>query len=397
MVLPLFAASLAAYPVYSLINPGVAPQAAAPAKKYLSPLDPYVSFRLCADSLLKVRRENNKLVGGLPDGGRIDFTIDSELQDRVTEVMTRSRVPFGVFVALEPKTGRVLAMAGHSEIDPGWESRCSFDLYPMASLFKIVTAAAAFEQRKMEPESLVAFRGKFTSENPRYWEVARKGNQQVTLAYAMGKSINPVFGRIASDYVGRDPMMSMVSRFGFNQTLFPNTPVMPSKALPPENERELAKMGAGLGREVLISPLHAAAVMGAIANNGVMMLPVLADRISNGRGETILGEHSLPIRKVVEPEIAKQIEKSLSLTVNSGTSRKAFYDRRGRRKLAEVEIAAKTGSISGKNPEGHYSWFAAYAPAKDPQIALVALVINRDKWKIKASQLGEQALEEFFR
>jgi cell division protein FtsI/penicillin-binding protein 2 len=86
----------------------------------------------------------------------------------------------------------------------------------------------------------------------------------------------------------------------------------------------------------------------------------------------------------------------LSSTVLTGTSRKAFHDRRGRPRL-DVSIAAKTGSINGTDPKGHYSWFAAFAPIQNPRIALVALVINPDKWKIKAPQVGEQALEEFFR
>ena len=87
----------------------------------------------------------------------------------------------------------------------------------------------------------------------------------------------------------------------------------------------------------------------------------------------------------------------LSTTVSTGTSRKVFHDRRGRPKLADIDIAAKTGTIDGKDPAGHYSWFAAYAPINDPQIALVALIINQEKWKIKASYVGEQALEAFFK
>jgi cell division protein FtsI/penicillin-binding protein 2 len=87
----------------------------------------------------------------------------------------------------------------------------------------------------------------------------------------------------------------------------------------------------------------------------------------------------------------------LSSTVSTGTSRKTFHDRRGRPKLASVNIAAKTGTIDGKDPAGHYSWFAAYAPIDDPKIALVALIINQAKWKIKAAYVGEQALEAFFK
>ncbi|NVN93543.1 MAG: penicillin-binding protein, partial [Desulfuromonadales bacterium] len=64
--------------------------------------------------------------------------------------------------------------------------------------------------------------------------------------------------------------------------------------------------------------------------------------------------------------------------------------------LLGVDVCAKTGSIDGTDPQGHYSWFAAFAPAKNPRIALVALVINQARWKIKSSQVGEQALEEFF-
>ena len=67
------------------------------------------------------------------------------------------------------------------------------------------------------------------------------------------------------------------------------------------------------------------------------------------------------------------------------------------RLFAGVDIAAKTGSIDGKDPSGQYSWFAAYAPMEDPQIALIALVVNQGKWNVKAANVGEKALEAFFR
>jgi cell division protein FtsI/penicillin-binding protein 2 len=102
------------------------------------------------------------------------------------------------------------------------------------------------------------------------------------------------------------------------------------------------------------------------------------------------------LRRLVSPETAAALTRMLSSTVVSGTSRRAFHDRRGRPILAGIDIAAKTGSINGTDPRGHYSWFAAYAPAHAPRIALAALVINQDKWKIKSAQVGERALEEFF-
>jgi cell division protein FtsI/penicillin-binding protein 2 len=326
------------------------------------------------------------------------LTIHPELQGRVVKVMEQYQVPYGAFVAVEPKTGRVLALAGHSTVNPAWADTSFFNLYPMASLFKIVTAAAALEQKKVLPDTVFEFRGRSYSENPKYWSVkSGRGNQQMPLSLAMGKSINPVFGRLASDVVGKDSMMSYAEKFGFNQTLFPDVPVTPSKAQAPRDDLELKLMGAGLGREVKISPLHAALVIAAIANGGTMMTPLLAEEIKSGDGSSLFSEKPVPARRLVSSETARQLATMLSTTVNTGTSRKAFHDRRGRPKLASVNICAKTGSINGKDPEGSYSWFAAYAPAEDPKIALVALVINQDKWKIKASFLGEQALEAFFK
>jgi peptidoglycan glycosyltransferase len=128
-----------------------------------------------------------------------------------------------------------------------------------------------------------------------------------------------------------------------------------------------------------------------------MMVPSLAREIKNGKGETIYSQTPQTARRMVTPETAAQLAKMLSSTVSTGTSRRAFHDRRGRPKFADITIAAKTGTIDGKEPAGHYSWFAAYAPIHDPQIALVALIINQEKWKIKASYVGEQALEAYFK
>jgi cell division protein FtsI/penicillin-binding protein 2 len=137
--------------------------------------------------------------------------------------------------------------------------------------------------------------------------------------------------------------------------------------------------------------------MGAIANQGRMMVPTLTDKVVDAAGGQKEGHTPRELRRLVSPETAAFLTQMLSNTVTRGTSRRAFHDRRGRPMLAGIDIAAKTGSIDGTDPKGHYSWFAAYAPAHEPRIALVALVINQDRWKIKSSQVGEQALEEFFK
>jgi len=330
-------------------------------------------------------------------GDTLHYSIRLGLQKRVYDFMAANKVPYGVFVAIEPDTGRILAMTSYSSISPGWQPNSFFDLYPMASLFKIITASAALENKKINPNTIVEFRGNSWSENPRYWDISPRGrNNKMDLTLAMGKSINPVYGRVAADIAGKASVMKSVEQFGFNQTLLPGTPAKESRADEPASNHGLMRMGAGLDHDVKISPLHAAVIMAAIANHGIMMQPALTDRVIDNLGNIRENHSPRNIRQLVSPETASSLTRMLSTTVTSGTSRRAFHDRRGR-PLLNVDIAAKTGSINGTDPRGHHSWFAAYAPANNPKIALVALVINQDKWKIKSAHVGEQALAEFFK
>lgn len=339
--------------------------------------------------------------GGLsavtPEGVRVNYTLHGGLQKRVHDYLAQYQVPYAVFVAIEPASGRILGMTSHSSIDPGWARDSFYGLYPMASLFKIITASAALESRKISPQTVVEFRGGSYSENPRYWEASPRGkNNRMDVTFAMGKSINPVYGLLAHEVAGRSSIMACLDRFGFNQHLVPGIPVKTSQAAEPGSDHALMRMGAGLDHDVKISPIHAALIMSAIANNGKMMAPALTQSIVSDKGVEENRFAPQELRQLVTPETAVSLKQMLSSTVLTGTSRKAFHDKRGRRRI-DVPIAAKTGSINGTDPKGHYTWFAAFAPIDKPRIALVALVINPDKWKIKASQVGEQALEEFFR
>ncbi|MEI6209401.1 MAG: penicillin-binding transpeptidase domain-containing protein [Desulfuromonadales bacterium] len=353
-------------------------------------------FEIASSLLDRAEMRGDQLSALTPNGTRLNFTLLSGLQKRIHDYFAQHQVPYGVFVAIEPASGRILGMTSYSSIDPGWARDSFYGLYPMASLFKIITAAAALESGKITPGTVVEFRGRSTSENPRYWLASPKGkNSRMDVTYAMSKSINPVYGRLASDIAGRTSIMASVDRFGFNQKIFPGIPVKTSQAAKPGSDHDLMLMGAGLDHEVKISPLHAAVIMSAIANNGKMMAPTLTRNIMSEKGIEESTFTPQELRQLVTPETASSLKMMLSGTVLNGTSRKAFHDGRGR-PLINVPIAAKTGSINGTDPKGHYSWFAAFAPINNPRIALVALVINPDRWHIKASQVGAQALEEFF-
>ena len=398
IILPIVALLLACYPILSLCNsPRSTPAGSVAKTTPLTDLDNWSAFRLAAEVYPNATAKEGSYSAPLAQGGRVVYAINEEMQRKVEKLMKDYKVPYGLFVAIEPKTGRILATVSHSTAQPGWEKGACYNLYPMASLFKIVTATAALEEKKVVADTPFAFNGRLTSENPKYWRIRARGNQEMPISLAMGKSVNPVFGRLAGEVVGRDPLLLYAGRYGFNEETFPGSPVTPSRAPAPGTVDELMRMGAGLNHQVMASPFHAAAIMATVANGGVMMAPSLAQEIIDAKGVSVFKQTPQALRTVTTPETAAALAHMLSTTVKSGTSRRAFHDRRGRRMLASVSIAAKTGSIDGTDPAGHYSWFAAYAPMDDPQIAIAALVINENKWRIKATSVGEQALEAFFR
>lgn len=352
-----------------------------------------------ASSLIPTAVANGEiLTATAPDGTTLNLSINPALQHRVQGYLEQTRPPYAIFVAVEPATGRVLSLAGYSATDPNWQQQAAYQVYPMASLFKMVTAAAALENRKINPATVLEFRGRLVSETPKNWDPSPKGrNNKMDVTEAMGKSVNPIYGMIASDLLGKEQLRQACNRFGFNRSLLlPGVPVVPSAAPAAETTNDLRLQGCGLDHGLQVSPIHAAVITAAIANRGTMMVPRLVDQAARD-GKQLKVPSARELERVITPETASSLTRMLLSTVTSGTSRRAFRSGEGRQLVREMQIAAKTGSIDGDNPKGHYSWFAAYAPADRPQIALVALVINGDKWKIKASQLGEQALAEFFR
>lgn len=351
-----------------------------------------------ASNLLPSAQQNDRgLTATANDGTVLHYSIMPALQQRIERFLRIYQVPYGLVIALEPATGRVLAMAGHSSLAPDWTQQAPYQLYPMASLFKMVTAAAALENGVINPDTVLEFRGSAISETPSSWDPRPKGrNNQMDVSNAMGKSCNPVYGRIASDLLGAARLQAACEQFGFNRPLLPGLPVHTSQAPLATTTTDLRLLGSGLEHNLQVSPLHAALITAGIANNGVMMTPRLVDRVQRNNQDLQLP----PIRellRVTSPQVADSLTRMLTSTVTTGTSRRAFRSAQAKQLLASVSVAAKTGSIDGDNPKGHYSWFAAYAPTDNPQIALVALVINGDRWRIKASQVGEQALDAFFR
>jgi len=340
-----------------------------------------------------------KIIGGKyvanQESFRIFYTIDPTLQSRVEEVFRSRRPPFAAFIAIEPKSGKVLALADFRQERLGDKPIWNAGTYPAASIFKLVTAAGALEKGLLNSQSLVSFKGNQYRLGPHKLRESKNRDQRTQFDEALGKSNNVVFGRIASNLLGSQILRHYSEAFGFNQAIPFDYPIEMSKATIPEETYELARCGAGFGA-VTLNPVHAALIAACIANQGLMMKPYLIERIYHPNGKLYHQARPEFFARPIQKKTARDLGRMMLRTVEDGTAAKIFH-RQGKLLLQKISISGKTGSLSGDHPPGIYDWFIGFAPAEDPQIAFSAMVINHERGKVKGAYVAQEALKTFFR
>ena len=326
---------------------------------------------------------------------RFIYTVDPSLQGCVKEIFRSYRPSFSAFVAMEPKTGKILALAEYARGNPNGSGIWQRASYPAASIFKLITAAGALEKGFLEYDSSVSFRGNQYRLGPQKLTASTKRDRKTNFDDALGKSNNVVFGRVASKLLGSQTLREYSHAFGFNNTILFDFPLDASKAIIPEESYELARCGAGFG-DVTLNPLHAAMIAGCIANRGMMMRPYLIAEIDNRSGEQLYQAKAEILSQPIAEKTAQDLGRMMQRTVEDGTASKIF-NRYGKSLLKKISICGKTGSLSGDNPPGQYDWFIGFAPADDPRIAFAAMIINQQRWRMKGAFVAQEALKDFFR
>ncbi|MBN2715690.1 MAG: penicillin-binding protein, partial [Deltaproteobacteria bacterium] len=172
--------------------------------------------------------------------------------------------------------------------------------------------------------------------------------------------------------------------------------VKPSAIDIPSDRLEKARASAGFWHSHL-SPLHGAVIAQSIAQDGAMLRPYIVDHVEDRDGNVIYQSSPKYIGRTVEKDTARQLIEAMKVTVERGTARSAFADRRGNRTIPGVEVAGKTGTLNGERPYRAYSWFVGLAPADDPEVAIAVLIVNEPKWRIKSSWTAAQILREYFK
>jgi cell division protein FtsI/penicillin-binding protein 2 len=350
-------------------------------------------------SLDAMRLDEGAFRQRLDDGRTITFTVNPELQRFADRQFAKYKVPVGSAVMLNSRTGRVHAFSERRE-DPSMagEARVALDPSPpAASLFKIISAAALLEQGEVTPTTKTCYHGgssKLHLHNLQ--DSPRDDTACASLSAALGRSINAVFAKLSDRCLNRASLASYAARFGFNRDLPFDVPVPRSTAEIPGDRLERARTAAGFWHTHL-SPLHAAVIAQSVAQDGAMLRPYIVDRVTDSGGEVIYESAPEFLGRPVKKDTADQLLAAMKHTVARGTARRAFHDSRGAPLLPGIDIAGKTGTLTGKKPYRAYSWFVAIAPADDPELAMAVLVVNKPEWRIKSAAMAELLLAEYFR
>jgi len=342
---------------------------------------------------------DGKLVQTLNDGTELTYTVNPALQKKATDILRYYRVEYGTVVAMNPKTGEILAMAEHAEGRPELNGLALQAEGPAASIFKLITAAALVEEGGLNAKSEICTHGgrrglslKLLRDNPKRDKTCH------TMAQAMGSSNNVAFGRWAVRNLEPSVLETTADRFLFNQRIpFVFGVAMSRANVPVSSELGLAKTAAGF-QGTTLSPLHAALLASSVANDGVIMVPRLVASAARGDKE-LYRKKDQTLARVMKSSTADQLREMMLETTKQEGSAGRFFNKKKRRKWRQripgLSVAGKTGSLSARNVGAtqYYSWFVSTAPAEDSEIAIAALVVNGDVWTVKGAAVAAQLLE----
>lgn len=350
--------------------------------------------------LVPFTREN-KNIFELSTGGKtyqIRSSIEPSLQKFIIDQIDRKNSKFFGFVAMEAKTGRILSMVSYDKNNLNSDI-CTNSAYPAASIFKIITSAAAIEKCGFNCNTPVTFNGsKYTLYKRQLKNRSNKYTNRTSFKKAFAESINPVFGKIGAHNLGKDAIESYATAFGFNRRFDFEIPLQTSSLTISDDPYNWAEIACGFNNETLISPLHGALMVSIILNNGAPVEPTLIDKIIQDN-QIVYQRKSHALSRIINIDTATTLKKLMNATITSGTASKYFSKFKSDKILSKLSIGGKTGSINNNKEHLKYDWFQGFAEEKNglKKIVISVLVVHEKFIGTRAARYSRMAIKEYFK
>lgn len=342
------------------------------------------------DSRFFVDRLQQLLANRKPKGGAIRLTINDRAQ-RAAYKALRGRT--GAVVAINPKTGAILALVSSPSFDPNLlsshDAKSIQDSYesllanadqpmlnrplamtlPPGSVFKLVTAAAALESGKYTPDTVVPGPASITlpltdKELGNWTGKACGPDDQTTLTQALAISCNTAFASIGME-LGAKAIEEQAKKFGF-ETSFALPLIAAASHFPTKVDLPQTAMSAIGQFDVRATALQMAMVAAGIANQGVVMKPFLIAQVLGPDLSVLQNTAPQAQQRAMSPINATLLTEMMVNVVTNGTGSKA--------RLPNVRVAGKTGTAENTPGESAHAWFVSFAPADDPEVAVAVFL-----------------------
>lgn len=362
-------------------------------------------FTILSKTDLSKTDKNIFLVNNQEEEFKISTSIDVPLQEYLLSLisqmkqLTRGKPQRIAFVVMEPDTGKIIAMTGY-DLDRPETNPCLESDYPAASIFKIVTAAAAVETLGYNPQTQLYFNGnKYTLYKRQVQSGNNKHSYQISFSSAFAESVNPVFGKIGKNSLGKETLESYANAFGFNQLVHSELPFVSGSFETNSNEFHLAELGSGYNYDTTISPVFGAMLISAVINKGQAMMPTLVNHVTDSNGNVIYNSEPATYKSAITPKTAETMMQIMQKTITTGTAKKSFRNASKDPVLSKLIMGGKTGSLNNREHTIKYDWFTGFGKEKngDRKIAMAIVVGHGAYIGTKSSAYGNMILKQYFK
>ena len=342
----------------------------------------------------KIKRE---ISGEEPEGNSVITTIDMKLQKAAYEALADYA---GAIGAVEVATGRILSYVSTPSFDPNeisaqWEelngrtdapflNRLTGGLYPPGSTFKLVTTLAYLRSHEAS-EFMYHCEGTARFRNTTVHCYREKAHGSQTMKEAFANSCNTAYAYMG-EQISDEDYMAVAKELGFQEVFRDTVPYAEGNFEFSEKTSDASRVQASFGQgETLMTPFHKLLIISAIANGGTLKLPYLVEQVVNCDGTLVESYASGGEKVLVSPENAELLKEYLVAASEDITQ---DFAEQG------ITVAGKTGSA--ESPDGTHSWYLCFAPAENPQIALVVLVEGAGTGSRYAVPAAKKVLEAYF-
>ena len=318
----------------------------------------------------------------------IDVTYQAIVDEELKHGVEANKADGGCALILNPKTGEILALSTYPFINPNdagsfaiadARNRVVSDVFEPGSVFKVVTATAAYENNLVTPDM------RFNAEHGKM-KVLLGGNKfrlisdshefdNLSFQEAIEMSSNIVLAKVGK-LIGGEKLYRQARDFGFGIETGIDLPGEVRGVLKKPSDRDWSittLQTMSYGYEIGTTPLQIACAYAAVANKGVLMKPFVIAKVKDADGKTIVEQKPQAIRRVMSQRTQSELISAFEGVVERGTGKEAHID--------GIRIAGKTGTsrkyLNGKYEENNYTAsFIGFFPVEDPQVVCLVMMDN---------------------